>query len=111
MPKKTPRQKKQVQVSDEDSSDQQRTLRKVQNKARQTRAQNCQFAALDMEHPALPGPVGDDQQRPVQQPAHRTIEDYTALRVSGFLSAIAPPGIDSNSWELKTGRTTSFREG
>ncbi|CAM8963057.1 unnamed protein product [Rhodiola kirilowii] len=93
---------KQVQVSDEDSPDQRRTLRRVHNEARRTRAHNCQFAALDMERPALPGLVGDDQQRPVQQPSRRTLGDYTAPRVSGFQSAIAPPGIDNNNWELKT---------
>ncbi|CAM8902894.1 unnamed protein product [Rhodiola kirilowii] len=38
MPRKTPRQKKQVQVSDEDTLDQQRTVRQVQNEARQLRA-------------------------------------------------------------------------
>ncbi|CAM8899022.1 unnamed protein product [Rhodiola kirilowii] len=84
MPKKTPRQKKQVHVSDDDSPDQRRTLRKVQNEARQTRAQNHGFASLNMDPPALLGLVHDHQQRPEQQPACRTLGDYTAPRVSGF---------------------------
>ncbi|CAM8887248.1 unnamed protein product [Rhodiola kirilowii] len=86
MPRKTPRQKKQVQVSDEDTPNQRRTLRKVQNEARQLRAQNRNFATLNMnQNPALRnGLVEDDQQRPVQQPARRTLGDYTAPRVSGF---------------------------
>ncbi|CAM8999709.1 unnamed protein product [Rhodiola kirilowii] len=32
-----------------------------------------------------------------------TLGDYTAPRVSGFQSTIAPPGIANNTWELKTG--------
>ncbi|CAM8940297.1 unnamed protein product [Rhodiola kirilowii] len=105
MPRKTPRQKKQVQVSDEDTPDQRRTLRKVQNEARQLRAQNCNFTALNMnQNPALlNGLVEDDQQRPAQQPAHKTLGDYTAPRVSGFQSDITPPGVDNNNWEIKTG--------
>ncbi|CAM8929128.1 unnamed protein product [Rhodiola kirilowii] len=51
---------------------------------------------------ALNEVVGDDQQRPLQQPVRRTLGDYTAPRVSGFQSAIAPPGIENNTWELKT---------
>ncbi|CAM8978499.1 unnamed protein product [Rhodiola kirilowii] len=105
MPKKTPRRKKQVQISDEETSDQRRTFRQVQNKARQLRAQNHNFAALDMNqnNPVLlNGVVEDDQQRPVQQPVRRTLGDYTAPRVLGFHSTIAPPGIANNTWELKT---------
>ncbi|CAM8947998.1 unnamed protein product [Rhodiola kirilowii] len=80
MPRKTPRQKKQVQVSDEDTPDQRRTLRRVQNKARQLRAQNRNFTTLNMnQNPALlNGLVQDDQQRPAQHPARRTLRDYTA---------------------------------
>ncbi|CAM8937213.1 unnamed protein product [Rhodiola kirilowii] len=106
MPKKTPRRKKQVQVSDEDSPDQRRTLRRVQNEARQLRALNRNFLALDrnQNNPVLLNEVvKDDQQHPVQQPVRRTLGDYTAPRVSGFQSAIAPPGIANNTWELKTG--------
>ncbi|CAM8926252.1 unnamed protein product [Rhodiola kirilowii] len=47
--------------------------------------------------------VEDDQQRPAQQPARKTLGDYTTPRVLGFQSAIAAPGIDNNNWELKTG--------
>ncbi|CAM8990721.1 unnamed protein product [Rhodiola kirilowii] len=105
MPKKTPRRKKQVQVSDEDSPDQRRTLRKAQDEAQQTQAQNRNFAALNMyQNPALlNGLVEDDQQCPVQQPACRTLGDYTTPRVSGFQSAIAPPRIENNTCWLKTG--------
>ncbi|CAM8924219.1 unnamed protein product [Rhodiola kirilowii] len=60
--------------------------------------------AMNQNNPALlNGAVGDDQWRPLQQPVRRTLGDYTAPRVSGFQSAIAPPGIDNNTWELKTG--------
>ncbi|CAM8893919.1 unnamed protein product [Rhodiola kirilowii] len=52
---------------------------------------------------ALNEVVGDDQQRPLQQPVRRTLGDYTTPRVSGFQSAIAPPRIENNTWELKTG--------
>ncbi|CAM8999469.1 unnamed protein product [Rhodiola kirilowii] len=78
MPKKTPRRKKQVQISDEDTPDQRRTLRKVQNEARQLRAQNRNFAPLNMnQNPALLNGLGEDnQQRPVQQPARKTLGDY-----------------------------------
>ncbi|CAM8908296.1 unnamed protein product [Rhodiola kirilowii] len=105
MPRKTPRQKKQVQVSDVDTLDQRRTLRKVQNEARQLRAQNHNVAALNMnQNPALlNGLVEDAQQHPTQQLAQRTLGDYyTAPRVSGFQSTIAPPGVDNNNWEIKT---------
>ncbi|CAM8969952.1 unnamed protein product [Rhodiola kirilowii] len=105
MPRKTPRRKKQVQVSDEDTPDNQRNLRKVQNEARQLRAQNHNFTAFRMNHnPALlNGLVEDNQQRPTQQPARRTLGDYTAPRVSGFQSAVAPPDVDNNNWEIRTG--------
>ncbi|CAM8959611.1 unnamed protein product [Rhodiola kirilowii] len=56
------------------------------------------------QNPALLNEVVDhDQQRPVQQPVHRILGDYTTLRVSGFRAAIAPPGIENNTWELKIG--------
>ncbi|CAM8920560.1 unnamed protein product [Rhodiola kirilowii] len=104
MVRKTPRQKKQVQISNEDSPDQRRTLRRVQNEARQLRALNRNFAALAMnQNQALNEVVDDDQRRNVQQPVRRTLGDYTAPRVSGFQSAIAPPGIANNTWELKIG--------
>ncbi|CAM8884895.1 unnamed protein product [Rhodiola kirilowii] len=104
MPRKAPRQNKQIQVSDEDSPDHRRTIRRVQNEARQLQALNHNFAALAMnQNQALNEVVGHDQQRPAQQPACRTLGDYTALRDSGFQSAIAPPGIANNTWELKTG--------
>ncbi|CAM8940457.1 unnamed protein product [Rhodiola kirilowii] len=60
--------------------------------------------AMNQNNPALlNGVVKDDQQRPLQQPVHRTLGDYTVPRVSGFQSAIAPPGITNNTWEIKTG--------
>ncbi|CAM8905479.1 unnamed protein product [Rhodiola kirilowii] len=104
MPRKTPRQKKKVQISDEDTQDQRRILRTVQNEARKLRALNQNLAALNMnQNPALLNEVvGDDQHRPVQQPVRRTLRDYTAPRVSGFQSAIALPGVDNNNWEIKT---------
>ncbi|CAM8903708.1 unnamed protein product [Rhodiola kirilowii] len=41
--------------------------------------------AMNQNNPALlNGAVGDDQWRPVQQPARRTLGDYTAPRISGF---------------------------
>ncbi|CAM8926525.1 unnamed protein product [Rhodiola kirilowii] len=100
MPKKTPRRKKKIQISDEDSPDQRNNTRRVQNEARQLRALNCNLTALNMNqnNPArLNGVVEDDQQRPLQQPVHRTLGDYTAPRVSSFQSAIAPPGIANNT--------------
>ncbi|CAM8937369.1 unnamed protein product [Rhodiola kirilowii] len=104
MPKKTPRRKKQVPISDEDTPDQRSNFRKVQNEARQLRALNRNFAAMAMnQNRALNEVVEDDQQRPVQPPVHRTLRDYTDPRVSGFQSTIAPPGIANNTWELKTG--------
>ncbi|CAM8896067.1 unnamed protein product [Rhodiola kirilowii] len=104
MPKKTPRRKKQVQISDEDTPDQRRTLRQAQNEARQFRAQNRNFAALNMNQnlALLNGLVKDNQQRPTQPPARRTLGDYTAPRVSGFQCVVASPGVDNNNWEIKT---------
>ncbi|CAM8880479.1 unnamed protein product [Rhodiola kirilowii] len=43
------------------------------------------------------------KQRPVQQLARGTLGDYTAPCVSGFQSAVAPPGVNNNNWEIKTG--------
>ncbi|CAM8890412.1 unnamed protein product [Rhodiola kirilowii] len=106
MPRKTPRQKKKIQISDEDSPNQRNNTRRVQNEARQLRALNRNLAALNMNQnnlALLNGVVECDQQRPLQQPVRRTLGDYTAPRVSGFQSAIAPPGIANNTWELKTG--------
>ncbi|CAM8965114.1 unnamed protein product [Rhodiola kirilowii] len=100
MPKKTPRRKKQIQISDDDTPDQQKNNRQAQNEARQLRALNRNFAAIEMNlnDPALlNGVVGDDQQRPLQPPVRRTLGDYTAPRVTGFQSAIAPPGIANNT--------------
>ncbi|CAM8950414.1 unnamed protein product [Rhodiola kirilowii] len=104
MPRKTPRQKKQIQVSDEDTPDQRRTLRRIQNEARQLQALNRNFAAMAMnQNRALNEVVEDDQHRLVQPPVRRTLGDYITPRVTGFQSAIAPPGIENNTWELKTG--------
>ncbi|CAM8920583.1 unnamed protein product [Rhodiola kirilowii] len=106
MPKKTPRRKKQIQISDEDTPDRRRNNRQAQNEARQLRALNRNFAAIEMNqnNPALLNGVVEDGQPPrVQQPMRRTLGDYTTPRVTGFQSAITPPGIDANTWELKTG--------
>ncbi|CAM8943609.1 unnamed protein product [Rhodiola kirilowii] len=106
MPRKTPKQKKKIQISDEDTPDLRRTTRQAQNEARQPLALNCNLAALNMNqnNPArLNGVVEDDQQHPLQQPVRRTLGDYTAPRVSGFQSTIAPPAIANNTWELKIG--------
>ncbi|CAM8965164.1 unnamed protein product [Rhodiola kirilowii] len=100
MPKKTPRRKKQIQISDDDTPDQQKNNCQAQNEAQQLRALNRNFAAIEMNlnDPALlNGVVGDDQQRPLQPPVRRTLGDYTAPRVTGFQSAIAPPGIANNT--------------
>ncbi|CAM8934814.1 unnamed protein product [Rhodiola kirilowii] len=106
MPKKTPRRKKQIQISDDDKPDQRKNNRQAQNEARQLRALTRNFAAMAifLNNPALlNGVVEDNQQHPAQQPVRRTLGDYTAPRVTGFQSAIAPPGIANNTWELKTG--------
>ncbi|CAM8908486.1 unnamed protein product [Rhodiola kirilowii] len=106
MPRKTPRKKKQIQISDEDTPDLRRTTRRGQNEARQLRALNRNFTAMAMNqnNPALlNGVVEDDLQHPAQQPVRRTLGDYTAPRVSGFQSAIAPSGNANNTWQIKTG--------
>ncbi|CAM8905954.1 unnamed protein product [Rhodiola kirilowii] len=106
MPKKTPRRKKQIQISDDDTPDQRKNNRQAQNEARQLRALNRNRAgmAMNQNDPALlNGVVDDDQQRQVPPPVRRTLGDYTTPRVTGFQSAIAPPGIEANTWELKTG--------
>ncbi|CAM8993131.1 unnamed protein product [Rhodiola kirilowii] len=59
--------------------------------------------AMNQNNPALlNGAFGDDQQRRVHPPVRRTLGDYTTPRVTGFQSAIAPLGIENNTWELKT---------
>ncbi|CAM8944881.1 unnamed protein product [Rhodiola kirilowii] len=103
MPKKTPRRKKPIQISDEDTPDRRRNNRQAQNEARQLRALNRNFAAIEMNQNLLNGRVEDGQPPRVQQPVRRTLGDYTTPRVTGFQSAIAPPGIEANTWELKTG--------
>ncbi|CAM8950551.1 unnamed protein product [Rhodiola kirilowii] len=105
MPKKAPRRKK-IQISDDDTPDQRKNNRQAQNEARQLRALNRNFAAMAMNQnnaALLNGGVRDDQQRRVQPPVRRTLGDYTTPRVTWFQSAIAPPGIENNTWELKTG--------
>ncbi|CAM8965576.1 unnamed protein product [Rhodiola kirilowii] len=100
MPKKTSRRKKQIQISDEDTPDQRSNIRRVQNKARQLRALNRNFAAVAMNQnnpTLLNGVIEDDQQRQVQPPMRMTLRDYTASRVTVFQSAIAPPGIANNT--------------
>ncbi|CAM8971795.1 unnamed protein product [Rhodiola kirilowii] len=108
MPRKALKQKKQIQISDDETPVQRKFNRQAQNEARQLRALNRNFAAIEMNqnNPALlNGVVGDDPRQPprVQQPVRRTLGDYTTPRVTGFQSAIAPPGIEANTWELKTG--------
>ncbi|CAM8990654.1 unnamed protein product [Rhodiola kirilowii] len=106
MPKKTPRRKKQIQISDNDTPDQRRNNRQAQNEARQLRALNRNYTTManNQNNPALlNGVVEDDQQRQVPPPVRMTLGDYTTPRVTGFQSAIAPPGIANNTWELKTG--------
>ncbi|CAM8903348.1 unnamed protein product [Rhodiola kirilowii] len=56
-----------------------------------------------MNQNLLNGRAEDDQPPRVQQPVRRTLGDYTTPRVTGFQSAIAPPGIENNTCELKTG--------
>ncbi|CAM8904975.1 unnamed protein product [Rhodiola kirilowii] len=68
MLKKTPRWKKQTQISDEDTPDRRRNNRQAQNEARQLGALNRNFVAIDMNqnNPALlNGVVGDDQRQPL----------------------------------------------
>ncbi|CAM8926194.1 unnamed protein product [Rhodiola kirilowii] len=103
MPKKAPRRKKQIQISDDDTPDQRKYNRQAQNEARQLRALNRNYAAMALNQNLLNGRVEDDQQPQVRAPVRRTLGDYTTPRVTGFQSAIAPPGIDANTWELKTG--------
>ncbi|CAM8987893.1 unnamed protein product [Rhodiola kirilowii] len=103
MPKKAPRRKKQIQISDDDTPDQRKYNRQAQNEARQLRALNRNNAAMALNQNLLNGRVEDDQQPQVRAPVRRTLGDYTTPRVTGFQSAIAPPGIDANTWELKTG--------
>ncbi|CAM8937003.1 unnamed protein product [Rhodiola kirilowii] len=103
MPKKAPSRKKQIQISDDDTPDQRNYNRQAQNKARQLRALNQNYAAMALNQNLLNGRVEDDQQPQVRAPVRRTLGDYTTPRVTGFQSAIAPPGIDANTWELKTG--------
>ncbi|CAM8910663.1 unnamed protein product [Rhodiola kirilowii] len=100
MPKKTPRRKKQIQISDDDTPDQRKNNRQAQNEARQLRELNRNFAAMAMNQnnaALLNGGVADDQQRRVQPPVRITLGDYTTPRVTGFQSAIAPPGIENNT--------------
>ncbi|CAM8929545.1 unnamed protein product [Rhodiola kirilowii] len=106
MPRKALKQKKQIQISDDEAPVRRKFNRQAQNEARQLRALNRNFAAMAMNNSLLDGMVEDGQQPRVQQPVRRTLGDYTTPRVTGFQSAIAPPGIEANTWELKTG---SFR--
>ncbi|CAM8972995.1 unnamed protein product [Rhodiola kirilowii] len=103
MPRKALKQKKQIQISDDETPVQRKFNRQAQNKARQVRALNRNFAAIAMNQNLLNGGVEDGQPPRVQQPARRTLGDYTTPRIAGFQSAIAPPGIEANTWELKTG--------
>ncbi|CAM8960311.1 unnamed protein product [Rhodiola kirilowii] len=106
MPKNTPRRKKQIQISDEDTPDRRRNNRQAQNEARQLRALNRNFAAMAMNqnNPALlNGVVEDDQQRPLQQPVRRTLGDYTVPTCLGISVSHCTTGHRNNTWEIKTG--------
>ncbi|CAM8914915.1 unnamed protein product [Rhodiola kirilowii] len=103
MPRKALKQKKQIQISDDETPVQRRFNRQAQNEARQLRALNRNFAAMAMNQDLLNRGIKDGQPPRVQQPVRRTLGDYTTPRVTGFQSAIAPPGIEANTWELKTG--------
>ncbi|CAM8996789.1 unnamed protein product [Rhodiola kirilowii] len=103
MPRKALKQKKQIQISDDKTPVQQKFNRQAQNEARQLRALNRNFAAMAMNQDLLNRGIEDGQPARVQQPVRRTLGDYTTPRVTGFQSAIAPPGIEANTWELKTG--------
>ncbi|CAM8999819.1 unnamed protein product [Rhodiola kirilowii] len=102
MPRKALKQKKQIQISDDEAPVQRKFNRQAQNEARQLRALNRNFAAMAMNNNLLNGRVEDGQQPRVQQPVRITLGDYTTPRVTGFQSAIAPLGIEANTWELKT---------
>ncbi|CAM8998830.1 unnamed protein product [Rhodiola kirilowii] len=103
MPRKALKQKKQIQISDDETPVQRKFNRQAQNEARQLRALNRNFAAMAMNQDLLNRGIEDGQPPRVQQPVRRTLGDYTTPRVTGFQSAIAPPGIEANTWELKTG--------
>ncbi|CAM8941009.1 unnamed protein product [Rhodiola kirilowii] len=105
MPRKALKQKKQIQISDDEAPVRRKFNRQAQNEARQLRALNRNFAAMAMNNNLLDGRVEDGQQPRVQQPVRRTLGDYTTPRVTGFQSAIAPSGIEANTWD----KTAHFR--
>ncbi|CAM8993605.1 unnamed protein product [Rhodiola kirilowii] len=91
MPRKALKQKKQIQISDDETPVQRKFNRQAQNEARQLRALNRNFAAMafNPENPALlNGRVEDGQPPRVQQPVRRTLGDYTTPRVTGFQSVL-----------------------
>ncbi|CAM8965532.1 unnamed protein product [Rhodiola kirilowii] len=90
-----PRNKKKARANDQSDSGDQQTPRVDREDVPLTRLRARQLRMN--QNAALPRLVDDDQQHPMQQPARRTLGDYTAPRVSGFQSAIAPPGIDNNN--------------
>ncbi|CAM8999593.1 unnamed protein product [Rhodiola kirilowii] len=97
MPRKALKQKKQIQISDDETPVKRKFNRLAQNEARQLRALNRNFAAIAMNQNLLNGGVEDGQPPRVQQLVQRTLGDYTTPRVTGFQSAIAPPGIEANT--------------
>ncbi|CAM8959082.1 unnamed protein product [Rhodiola kirilowii] len=103
MPRKALKQKKQILISDDETPVQRKLNRQAQNEARQLRALNRNFAAMANNQDLIDGRVEGNRQPRVQPPVRRTLGDYTTPRVTGFQSAIAPPGIEANTWELKTG--------
>ncbi|CAM8925742.1 unnamed protein product [Rhodiola kirilowii] len=98
---KTPRGKKKARANNQSDSGDQQTPRVDREDVPLTRLRARQLKMN--QNPSLLGLVGDDQQHPAQLPARRTLGDYTAPRVSGFQSTVAPPGVDNNNWEIKTG--------
>ncbi|CAM8966403.1 unnamed protein product [Rhodiola kirilowii] len=101
MPRKTPRGKKKARGIDQSDSGDQQTPRVDREDVPLTKLRARQLKMN--QNPVLLGLVGDDQQRPMQQPARRTLGDYTAPCVSGFQSTVASPGVDNNNWEIKIG--------
>ncbi|CAM8941509.1 unnamed protein product [Rhodiola kirilowii] len=107
MPKKTPRRKKQIQISDEDTPDRRRNNRQAQNEARQLRALNRNFAAIEMNrnNPALlNGVAGDDQQGHLQPPFSGRINKYPHQHLKRFVqisNTVKTNGVPPESYYLR----------
>ncbi|CAM8892713.1 unnamed protein product [Rhodiola kirilowii] len=87
MPKKTPRRKKQIQISDDDTPDQRKNNRQAQNEAQHLRALNRNYAAMAMNQNLLNGRVEDDQYREWERQCEQPLE-ITLLHV---LLDFSPP--------------------